>query len=175
MILQRLKETFNLNIPMGRLRYFLSYLVLIFISAPVFMVLAPNIILYEGNETLFSAFQNGIFEKTEIIFYILISIFLGYLIQFFLDSKRIYDIIDDKKTSVIIALIMTILGITAEYFVPFYNYNALNTAYLILCVLIFGFLCLKKGSNNKAEANTDAKITEQNQETKEADEAGFSE
>ncbi len=177
MILRRLRETFNLNIPMGRLRYFFSYIILILISAPFFIVLAPNIILYEGNETLFNAFQNGIFEKTEIIFYILISILLGYAIQFFLDSKRIYSIIDNKMTSVIIAIVMAIVSITAEFFVPFYNYNALNTAYLILCLLVFGFLCLKKGAHNKAETKVAncVETVEKSQETKEAEDTQFSE
>lgn len=162
MFIKRIKDMFNLNKPMGRLRYFVTYLIVGIIICPILLTLTPNIILYDGETTLLQAIIDGTFEKTEVIMYIILSSSMCYAVEFFLDAKRILDILDDKKTAILFSSLITILGIVCEFFVPLNSESiSISDLYLFFEFGLFGFLCLKPG-----KLFTDAN-TEENNPTEE--------
>ena len=147
MFLQRVKEIFDLNIPMGRLRYFITTIIAYVIICIILILSAPNIIVYEGEGCLFKIFTSGVFEKSEILFYFLIGDILLYTFLFTLNTKRLLDITANKKISITISAIFILFDFILEYFIE--NTTVINLIYLGAVIIIFLFLCLKKGVNGK--------------------------
>lgn len=126
-------------------------------------MLTPEMIVYDGDETLFRAIMNGTFEKTEVLLYVLVSGILCYTVEFFLDAKRLLDIIGNKKIAITISSIIASIGILTEYFIPLYSDNYdLTSLYMLFSLGLFGFLCLKKGIE-KDEQQTEIETSEPNE------------
>lgn len=154
-LLQRLRDLFNLDIPIGRLRYFLTVVIIFVLIGPLMLFLTPNILLIESDETLASLIFSGHFEIAETIIYLLISGLIGYGVQFFLDAKRLLDIFEDKQTSLIIASLLLVLGFWVEFFVPL-NGSLISTNYLVFVLGMFTFLCVKEGKNASANESEES-------------------
>ena len=170
LFLQRIKDIFNLNQPMGRLRYLFTYVIISIIICPILFVLAPSLIMYSGEETLFEAILAGAFDGFEVFFYLILSFGFCYAIEFCLDAKRLLDIIEDKKTAIIISTVITLIGIASEFFIPLNNENvAVSNLYLFFALGLFGFLCIKKGSLAKSSEDAEA-TTEDNESVDPIDE-----
>ncbi len=150
MFLQRMKEMFNLNIPMGRLRYFLTTIIIYWLVCTILVLATPNMIIYEGEGNLFNIIRSGVFETSEVFLYFLIGDLILYTVLFILNSKRILAISNNKKLSVIISSIFIITDLVSEYLV---TSSVLNFGYFVLTLIIFLFLCLKKGTSSKTELN----------------------
>lgn len=165
MFIQRIKDIFNLDNPMKRLRYFVTYLIIGILVCPILLVLTPDIIVYDGDETLFSAIISGRFQLTEVILYILISGIMCYAIEFFLDAKRLFDIIGDKKISILISSVVAVIGILVEFFIPLNNENIdISSLYLFFGIGLFLFLCLKKGVESTEETTEENNQDNENQD-----------
>lgn len=150
MFLQRVKEMFNLNIPMGRLRYFLTTVIIYLIVCSVLILVTPNVIIYEGEENLFNTIKSGVFDTSEVLLYFLIGDIILYAFLFALNSKRILAITNNKNLSIIVSSVFLITDIISEYLV---TSSVLNFGYFVLTLIIFLFLCLKKGTSSKTELN----------------------
>ena len=157
MFLQRVKEIFDLNLPIGRLRYFLTSVILCFIACIPFVVLTPDIFFYEGNESMFQAFQSGIFSKFDVFVYLLADL-ISCIFEFLLEAKRLLDITDNKKLSLIIPSFIAFIGLSLEYFIT--NTSKLTIIYIVVTFAFYIFLCLKKGVHT-----TPKEETSENQET----------
>lgn len=150
MFLKRVKELFNLNISMGRLRYFLTTVIIYLIVCSVLIIVTPNVIIYGGEGNLFNIIKSGVFDTSEVLLYFLIGDIILYAFLFTLNSKRILAITNNKKLSIIVSSIFLITDILSEYFI---TSSVLNFGYFVLTLIIFLFLCLKKGTNSKTELN----------------------
>lgn len=149
MFLQRIKDIFNLMKPMGRLRYFVTNFIFLLLVTPVLLALMPNVLFYDGEETLFNAMRAGYFEQTEAILYASIAGIFCYFVQFCLDAKRLFDITNNNTASLVAASVIALIGILLEFFTPYSNELLLLIGSLTT-IIVFILLCTIPGTLFKA-------------------------
>lgn len=150
-LFQRIKDIFNLNIPIGRGRFLLTYFLVLLFLGVLTLMLSPEILLFEGEEALGKVLISAQFPVSEIIWFVLLYVVFVTVISYCLYFKRLYDVFDKKKVVTIVTSAITIIAIIAEYFLPQYSMG--NFIFNLFTLVYFIFLCAIPGKSSKKKAS----------------------
>lgn len=132
------KNIFKLDGPIGRKRFILTYIMLVFYTVLFFIAVGYIYQLFE------ETFMLKVVARIILILYVLTffyTIALNYI-------KRIYDIIKNKEKAIFYTIALLIFNVTTSIIPP------LKIVGAIISTIIFAFLLFKKGQLVQPQSNT---------------------
>lgn len=150
-LFQRIKDIFNLNIPIGRGRFLLTYFLVLLFLGVLTLMLSPEILLFEGEEALGKVLISAQFPVSEIIWFVLFYGFFDTIVCFCLYFKRLSDIFNNKKAVAVVTSCVILFSLIGDYIVP-----QSNMAYFplqLIMLVYFIFLCAIPGKSSKKKAS----------------------
>ena len=132
------RNIFKLDGPIGRKRFILTYIMLVFYTVLFFIAVGYIYQLFE------ETFMLKIVARIILILYVLTffyTIALNYI-------KRIYDIIKNKEKAIFYTIALLIFNVTTAVIPP------LKIVGAIISTIIFAFLLFKKGQLVQPQSNT---------------------